>query len=79
MDPMVEYLKDGKLPADSVRSNKIRKEASKRRRSICGTHIGGRVLAGKIARVGYYWPTLKADCMNYVKRCDKCQRFADSH
>ncbi|RDX74303.1 hypothetical protein CR513_45968, partial [Mucuna pruriens] len=44
-----------------------------------GTHIGGRALASKIARVGYYWPTLKTDCMNYVKKCDKCQRFVDAH
>ncbi|RDY08229.1 rnhA, partial [Mucuna pruriens] len=27
----------------------------------CGTHIGGRALASKIARAGYYWPTLKSD------------------
>ncbi|RDY10102.1 Tf2-8, partial [Mucuna pruriens] len=46
---------------------------------VCGTHIGGRALAGKIARAGYYWPSLKTDCMNYVKRCDTCQRFADNH
>ncbi|RDY13460.1 Tf2-8, partial [Mucuna pruriens] len=32
-----------------------------------------------IARAGYYWPSLKADCMDYVRRCDTCQRFADSH
>ncbi|RDX88227.1 pol, partial [Mucuna pruriens] len=43
---------------------------------ICGTHIGGRALASKIATAGYYWPTLKKDCMEYVKKCDKCQRFA---
>ncbi|RDX94353.1 Pro-Pol polyprotein, partial [Mucuna pruriens] len=46
---------------------------------ICGTHIGGRALASKIARAGYYWPTLKRDCMEYVKKCDKCQRFAEGH
>ncbi|RDX97002.1 Gypsy retrotransposon integrase-like protein 1, partial [Mucuna pruriens] len=46
---------------------------------ICGTHIGGQALASKIARAGYYWPTLKSDCMSYVKRCDKCQRFAEEH
>ncbi|RDY04217.1 Tf2-11, partial [Mucuna pruriens] len=45
---------------------------------VCGTHIGGRALARKISRVGYYWLTLKADCVDYVKRCDKCQRFADN-
>ncbi|RDX95784.1 Gypsy retrotransposon integrase-like protein 1, partial [Mucuna pruriens] len=46
---------------------------------ICGTHIGGRALASKIAKAGYYWPTLRSDCMNYVKKCDKCQRFAEGH
>ncbi|RDX98911.1 hypothetical protein CR513_18099, partial [Mucuna pruriens] len=43
---------------------------------LCGSYIGGRALASKIAKVGYYWPTLKGDCMDYVRRCDKCQRFA---
>ncbi|RDX72392.1 Gypsy retrotransposon integrase-like protein 1, partial [Mucuna pruriens] len=46
---------------------------------ICGTHIGGRALASKIARAGYYWPTLKRDCMDYVRKCDKCQKFAEGH
>ncbi|RDX84949.1 Retrovirus-related Pol polyprotein from transposon 17.6, partial [Mucuna pruriens] len=111
MDPMVEYLKEGRLPVDLVKASKIRKEAPKytlveqrlyRRgfsspllkcidpeeaeyvikevhEGVCGTHIGGRALAGKIARAGYYWPSLKTDCMNYVRRCDTCRRFADSH
>ncbi|RDX74987.1 hypothetical protein CR513_45186, partial [Mucuna pruriens] len=43
---------------------------------VCYTHIGGHALASKIAKAGYYWPTLKNDCMEYVKRCDKCQRCA---
>ncbi|RDX66756.1 Pro-Pol polyprotein, partial [Mucuna pruriens] len=46
---------------------------------ICGTHIDGRALAGKIARAGYYWPTLKTNCMNCVKKCDRCRRFANVH
>ena len=25
---------------------------------------------------GYYWPTMKQDAKNYVKRCDRCQRYA---
>ncbi|RDX88585.1 Pro-Pol polyprotein, partial [Mucuna pruriens] len=24
-------------------------------------------------------PTLRSDCMNYVKKCNKCQRFAEGH
>ncbi|RDX67363.1 Retrovirus-related Pol polyprotein from transposon 17.6, partial [Mucuna pruriens] len=46
---------------------------------VCGTHIGWRALASKIASAGYYWPTLKSYCMNFVKRCNKCQRFAEGH
>ncbi|RDX99554.1 Gypsy retrotransposon integrase-like protein 1, partial [Mucuna pruriens] len=44
---------------------------------LCGSHIGGRALASKISRTSYYCPTLKDDCLNYVKRCDKCQRFVE--
>ncbi|RDY14054.1 Tf2-9, partial [Mucuna pruriens] len=39
---------------------------------ICGTHIGRRALASKIAKAGN-------DCMNYVKKCNKCQRFVEGH
>ncbi|RDY05175.1 Retrovirus-related Pol polyprotein from transposon 17.6, partial [Mucuna pruriens] len=46
---------------------------------VCGSHIGGRALASKVARAGYYWPTIKADCMNFVQRCNKCQKFAEGH
>jgi len=46
---------------------------------VCGTHIGGRALAAKILRAGYYWPTMKEDCSKYVKKCDKCQRFSNLH
>ncbi|RDY02645.1 hypothetical protein CR513_13867, partial [Mucuna pruriens] len=46
---------------------------------VCGTHIGGRALASKIARASYYWPTLRRDCLEYVKKCDKCQKFVEGH
>jgi len=46
---------------------------------VCGTHIGGRALAAKILRVGYYWLTMKEDCSEYVRKCDKCQRFSNLH
>jgi hypothetical protein len=45
----------------------------------CGTHIGGRALASKVLRAGYYWPTMKEDCAVYVRKCDKCQRFSNLH
>ncbi|XP_056687866.1 uncharacterized protein [Spinacia oleracea] len=43
---------------------------------LCSSHIGGRALAEKALRTGYYWPTLKDDTISLVKNCDKCQRFA---
>ncbi|XP_074377109.1 uncharacterized protein LOC141718629 [Apium graveolens] len=49
------------------------KEAHER---ICGQHQGGRALAHKITRSGFYWPTMLADAKAYVKRCDRCQRHA---
>ncbi|RDY05632.1 Tf2-11, partial [Mucuna pruriens] len=46
---------------------------------VCDMHIRGHALACKITRAGYYWPTLRRDCMDYVKKYDKCQRFAEGH
>ncbi|KAL2236290.1 UNVERIFIED_CONTAM: Gag-Pol polyprotein [Sesamum indicum] len=42
----------------------------------CGNHSGARSLAQKITRQGYFWPTLMRDCKEFVRRCEKCQKFA---
>ncbi|KAK3042938.1 hypothetical protein RJ639_001014 [Escallonia herrerae] len=42
---------------------------------ICGQHLGGRTLAQKILRQGYYWPTMQKDAIKFTRRCDKCQKF----
>ena len=39
-------------------------------------HAGGQSLSKKILRQGFFWPTMIEDSMEYVKRCDKCQRFS---
>ncbi|CAL2270520.1 unnamed protein product [Prunus armeniaca] len=41
----------------------------------CGNHSGGRSLAQKTLNVGYFWPTMRHDSAEYVKRCDRCQRY----
>src|SRR3954468_9839273 len=46
---------------------------------INGQHLGGRSLARKALRAGYYWPTMQQDAKEDVKKCDKCQRHADMH
>nr|XP_025617069.1 uncharacterized protein LOC112709395 [Arachis hypogaea] len=43
---------------------------------VCGNHARGMSLASKIARAGYYWPTMQKDCINKVRRCDSCQKPA---
>jgi hypothetical protein len=45
----------------------------------CGHHIGGRSLAGKVIRVGFFWPTILGDASSYVRSSDGCQRHANLH
>lgn len=45
----------------------------------CGSHIGGRALAEKALRTGYYWPSLRQDATELVKKCHKCQVHAPLH
>ena len=42
----------------------------------CGNHTGGRSLAFKVKKYGYYWPTLIADCEAYACKCEQCQKHA---
>ncbi|KAJ9539491.1 hypothetical protein OSB04_032224 [Centaurea solstitialis] len=42
----------------------------------CGNHFGGRSLANRISRQGYYWPTLREDAMRYIQKCDACQKHS---
>ncbi|GAU19161.1 hypothetical protein TSUD_89260 [Trifolium subterraneum] len=46
---------------------------------INGQRIGGRSLARKALRAGYYWPTMQNDAKDHVLKCDKCQRHGDMH
>uniref|UniRef100_A0A2N9IDL4 Uncharacterized protein n=1 Tax=Fagus sylvatica TaxID=28930 RepID=A0A2N9IDL4_FAGSY len=45
---------------------------------VCGGHTGGRSLAHRGIGQGYWWPYMQKDAAQYVKKCDKCQRFAPS-
>ena len=44
--------------------------------TICGNHPGGRTLAHKVHTQGYYWPTMKSDAADYVRKCDWFQQKA---
>ena len=44
---------------------------------ICGAHQPGPKLKGRLHRLGYYWPTMIADAIQYARRCKACQIHAD--
>jgi len=43
-----------------------------------GTHANGHVIARKILIAEYYWITMENDCCVHVRKCHKCQAFADN-
>jgi hypothetical protein len=40
---------------------------------VCGIYQGGRSLAQRIIRQGYFWPTLKKDAVLFARKCKACQ------
>jgi len=43
-----------------------------------GTHMNGHSMARKILRAGYFWLTMENDCCIHVRKCLKCQKYADN-
>ncbi|XP_017416451.2 uncharacterized protein LOC108327238 [Vigna angularis] len=43
-----------------------------------GTHMNGHSMARKILRAGYFWLTMENDCCIHVRKCEKCQIYADN-
>ncbi|XP_019175767.1 PREDICTED: uncharacterized protein LOC109171093 [Ipomoea nil] len=43
---------------------------------VCAAHQGAQTLARKIILQGYYWPRIRSDCQDYVRKCPTCQQFA---
>ncbi|KAL0337680.1 UNVERIFIED_CONTAM: Transposon Tf2-12 polyprotein [Sesamum calycinum] len=44
---------------------------------VCGAHQSGPKLHFRIKRMGYYWPTMVKDCIDYARRCQACQFHAN--
>jgi len=38
----------------------------------CVNHSDERTMVTKVFRVGYYWPIIHSDSIDYVKKCTKC-------
>ena len=43
-----------------------------------GMHVNGHAMTRKILRAGYYWLTMESECCIRVRKCHKCQAFADN-
>ena len=43
---------------------------------IYGSHTGGRSLAHRAITQGYWWLNMQREALEYVRKCDQCQRFA---
>ena len=44
---------------------------------ICGAHHPGPKLKDQLYKLGYYWPTMIVDAVQYAKWCKTCQIHAD--
>ncbi|XP_015969769.1 uncharacterized protein LOC107493196 [Arachis duranensis] len=111
LDPIINFLENGKLPDNEKDAKKLRREAARYaiiqgqlfrkgfnhpllkclhpdqmdyvlrevHEGCCGHHIGGKALARKLIRAGYYWPSMMADSKEFVRKCVKCQENANFH
>ena len=43
---------------------------------ICGSHTEGKSMLHRAFTQGYWWPRMQKEALEYVKKCDQCQRFA---
>ncbi|XP_074358004.1 uncharacterized protein LOC141697496 [Apium graveolens] len=72
------------VPEDKLQARRLRYQDAKyveydgrgARRDLWQS-LGGGSLAFKVLKQGYYWPTMKKDVFNFVRACDRCQRFAN--
>ncbi|KAK0575146.1 hypothetical protein LWI29_034598 [Acer saccharum] len=79
-----KYLEENILPEDAVEAKRIRYRSAPTgeilrsiHSGVCGNHTGGKSLAHKILRQGFYWPTLFAEAQQFVESCETCQRVAN--
>lgn len=39
---------------------------------ISGSHTGGRSLSHRALTQGYWWPSMKKEAQDYVRKCNQC-------
>ena len=72
----VLYKKGYVLPfLTCIHPHQVQIVLSKVHQGLCGGHPAARSLALKVRRQVYFWPTMLQDAREFVKKCDKYQRF----
>ncbi|KAL2241045.1 UNVERIFIED_CONTAM: Retrovirus-related Pol polyprotein from transposon [Sesamum indicum] len=69
-------IKERSAISERVETNMARYVLREIHEGSCGNHFGARSLALKVTRQGYFWPTLMKDSKEFVRKCEKCQKFA---
>ena len=46
-------------------------------KGVCGYHSGALTMATGVLRAGYFWPTIEADCQDYVRKCKPGQKHGN--
>uniref|UniRef100_A0A2N9HTD2 Integrase catalytic domain-containing protein n=1 Tax=Fagus sylvatica TaxID=28930 RepID=A0A2N9HTD2_FAGSY len=80
MDPLIAYLRDDCLPEDPKAASIIKRKAPgywlSKEGSLYKWSFSGPYLLCIHPNLGYWWPYMQSDAIRYVRKCDKCQRFA---
>ena len=59
-----------------LRPDEAREALREVHEGVCGQHLGRRALAHKVTHLGFYWTDMLKHAQDYMKKCDRCQRFA---
>ncbi|XP_075659130.1 uncharacterized protein LOC142629010 [Castanea sativa] len=43
---------------------------------VCGSHMGGRLLAHRAMTQGFWWPQMRKDATKHTRKCEQCQIHA---
>ena len=60
-----------------VDASEVKRIVHEIHKSAYDTHTSGHAMARQIIMAEYYWMTLENDCINYVRKCHKCQIYKD--
>ena len=45
-------------------------------KGVCGGHVEGHSLAHRAMTQGFWWPKMRNDATEYVRKCERCQKHA---